>query len=85
MPLVEVIRGLRTDDATLELTLQLCRAMKKDRRGRLVLFVVFFAARRQTCVFMIEQPDPVCFRFEQSLIEVCRPPWKDGNRVWQTT
>ena len=31
MPLVEVIRGLRTDDATLELTLELCRAMKKDR------------------------------------------------------
>eukprot|EP00438_Fugacium_kawagutii_P014713 Skav235873 [mRNA] locus=scaffold1192:32524:34824:- [translate_table: standard] len=30
MPLVEVIRGLRTDDATLELTLQLCRAMKKE-------------------------------------------------------
>ena len=37
MPLVEVIRGLRTDDATLELTLQLCRAMKKDRREWLVL------------------------------------------------
>ncbi|CAK9081627.1 3-hydroxybutyryl-CoA dehydrogenase (Beta-hydroxybutyryl-CoA dehydrogenase) (BHBD) [Durusdinium trenchii] len=30
MPLVEVIRGLRTDDATLQLTLQLCTAMKKE-------------------------------------------------------
>jgi len=44
MPLVEVIRGLRTDDATLELTLQLCRAMKKDRRERLILLAVFFQA-----------------------------------------
>ncbi|CAE7211630.1 hbdA [Symbiodinium sp. CCMP2592] len=30
MPLVEVIRGLRTDDETLDTTLQLCRAMKKE-------------------------------------------------------
>jgi len=30
MPLVEVIRGLRTDDATLALTLQLCVDMKKE-------------------------------------------------------
>ncbi|CAE7250018.1 hbdA [Symbiodinium natans] len=30
MPLVEVIRGLRTDDGTLDTTLQLCRAMKKE-------------------------------------------------------
>lgn len=30
MKLVEVIRGLRTDDATHEATLQLCTAMKKD-------------------------------------------------------
>lgn len=30
MPLVEVIRGLRTSDATLELTLELCRKMKKE-------------------------------------------------------
>ena len=44
MPLEEVIRGLRTDDATLELTLQLCRAMKKDRRERLILLAVFFQA-----------------------------------------
>lgn len=30
MPLVEVIRGLRTDDATLRQTLDLCTAMKKE-------------------------------------------------------
>jgi len=30
MKLVEVIRGLRTDDATLSTTLALCQAMKKD-------------------------------------------------------
>ncbi|CAJ1351471.1 unnamed protein product [Effrenium voratum] len=30
MPLVEVIRGLRTDEATLQSTLRLCRAMKKE-------------------------------------------------------
>lgn len=29
-------------------------------------------AHKQTCVFIIEQPDPVWFRFEQSLFEVCR-------------
>jgi len=30
MPLVEVIRGLRTDEKTLSLTLELCKAMKKE-------------------------------------------------------
>ena len=41
MPLVEVIRGLRTDDATLQLTLQLCTAMKKEHCDQ-VLFMPCF-------------------------------------------